>query len=88
MRKARYIDVNTAGAQMLGYSREELLELVDLRCDCSTMLNVFLPRSADLRMAPPSAATGYFVARMVRYFPARFVASNCPTAGCRALCVT
>jgi PAS domain S-box-containing protein len=67
----RYSDVNTAGAEMLGYARDEILGL--------TIGDIVAPEDVG-RIASEVARSG---ARMGRFFQAKFAANNSRMGGSR-----
>ena len=84
----RYVDVNSAGAEMLGYTREEILN--SRLPDIVTPEDVTRIESEVGRFAGGATVRSDWTFRRKdgSRFPGEVWADNCPMDDCRVLCVT
>ena len=86
--EGKYVDVNSAGAEMLGYTREEVLRLSITDVVAPQEVPGVIDERDRILGAIPSSTSGRSGARMEASSPERFQESNCPMDVCRVFSVT
>ena len=83
--EGRYLDVNRAGCQMLGYTKEEItgMTIADVITEDETSALPRREKREDGKGA--STITGNLSEKISRYLLVKCPPSCCPMAGCRPL---